>query len=185
MAWEATCEPSHMPCVINGSIGRRGDGYKTRHMDANDAEAYQGEQSGSFVEGGADMLTAFTITNINEAIGIARAANRQNIPCAISFTVETNGRLVKGDTAAGDRNRRSHTELNESETLDAGDPQNLGRRYLGLRTAFPTLTSGRPNDPLTVLNVKSLDNYCRDRDREDNCHSCLPIRDGARESDTA
>jgi S-methylmethionine-dependent homocysteine/selenocysteine methylase len=46
----------------------------------------------------SDMVSAFTLTNIDEAIGIVRAAERQKIPCAISFTVETNGRLPRGET---------------------------------------------------------------------------------------
>ena len=34
---------------------------------------------------------------------------------------------------------KSHAELDESTTLDAGDPSDLGRRYLNLRQAFPTM----------------------------------------------
>nr|WP_287383841.1 homocysteine S-methyltransferase family protein [Mesorhizobium sp.] len=34
---------------------------------------------------------------------------------------------------------KSHAELDESETLDAGDPDDLGRRYSGLRASFPTM----------------------------------------------
>lgn len=34
---------------------------------------------------------------------------------------------------------KSHTELDESVTLDAGDPADLGRRYSGLMKAFPTM----------------------------------------------
>jgi S-methylmethionine-dependent homocysteine/selenocysteine methylase len=41
------------------------------------------------------------MTNANEAIGIARAARASGIPAAISFTVETDGRLPDG-TALGD-----------------------------------------------------------------------------------
>lgn len=67
-------------------------------MDAGEAEAYHSGQITSFAESGADMVTAVTLTSINEAVGIVRAAERQKIPCAISFTVETNGRLVKGET---------------------------------------------------------------------------------------
>jgi homocysteine S-methyltransferase len=96
--WEVTCEPSHLPCVINGSIGPRGDGYEAGHMNAGEAEAYHSEQIASFVDSGADMVTAFTLTNICEAVGIARAAKRRKMPCAISFTVETDGRLVNGET---------------------------------------------------------------------------------------
>ena len=86
------------PCVISGAIGPRGDGYKAGNMDAAEAETYHRAQITAFVEGGADMVTAYTLTSINEAIGIARAGKLLGIPAAISFTVETNGRLVKGET---------------------------------------------------------------------------------------
>jgi homocysteine S-methyltransferase len=84
------------PIVISGAIGPRGDGYKSGTMDAADAEDYHSVQIGSFAESDADMVTAFTLTSINEAIGVARAAAARDMPCAISFTVETDGRLVTG-----------------------------------------------------------------------------------------
>jgi homocysteine S-methyltransferase len=34
---------------------------------------------------------------------------------------------------------KSHAELDESETLDSGDPADLGRRYVALRRAFPKM----------------------------------------------
>ncbi len=94
----AKWETPHAPCVISGAIGPRGDGYKAGNMDADEAEAYHEAQIAAFVEGGADMVTAYTMNTINEAIGIARAAKAHEIPAAISFTVETNGRLVNGET---------------------------------------------------------------------------------------
>lgn len=36
--------------------------------------------------------------------------------------------------------RRSHAELDESPTLDAGNPEELGRQYQQLRSAFPRLS---------------------------------------------
>jgi homocysteine S-methyltransferase len=86
------------PCVISGAIGPRGDGYKAGNMDAGEAEAYHAPQIAAFAEAGADMITAYTLTNVDEAIGIARASKAQAMPCAISFTVETDGRLVTGKT---------------------------------------------------------------------------------------
>ena len=86
------------PCVISGAIGPRGDGYKPGSMDATEAEAYHAAQIAAFVEGGADMVTAYTLNSVNEAIGIARAASAQGIPAVISFTVETDGRLAGGAT---------------------------------------------------------------------------------------
>jgi S-methylmethionine-dependent homocysteine/selenocysteine methylase len=58
-----------MPCVINGVIGPRGDGYKAGYMNADEAEAYHNVQMASFAESEADMVTAFTLTNIDEAVG--------------------------------------------------------------------------------------------------------------------
>jgi S-methylmethionine-dependent homocysteine/selenocysteine methylase len=46
------------------------------------------------------MLAAITMTNVPEAIGIARAARATGKPVAISFTVETDGRLPTGDGLA-------------------------------------------------------------------------------------
>ena len=93
-AWEAPGRP----CVINGAIGPRGDGYKAGNMDAAEAMAYHSPQIAAFAEAGADMVTAFTLNSVNEAIGVVRAAKMQAIPVAVSFTVETDGRLVRGET---------------------------------------------------------------------------------------
>jgi S-methylmethionine-dependent homocysteine/selenocysteine methylase len=177
-------ETAATPCVISGAIGPRGDGYKAGRMDAREAEAYHEPQIAAFAAAGADMVTAYTLNNVHEAIGIARAAQATDIPCAISFTVETDGCLVTGTTLreaveitdaetgsypvyymincahpthfesalkAGESwltrvhgikanaSAKSHAELDESETLDAGDPADLGRRYRDLRQSFPTM----------------------------------------------
>jgi len=175
-------ETPSLPCVISGAIGPRGDGYKAGMMDEHEAETYHARQVETFAGTEADMVAAYTMNNLGEAIGIARAAEKNGMPCMISFTVETDGRLVTGmalgdaikavDDATGgspayymincahpthfvqaleigerwlDRvkgvkanaSRKSHRELDESETLDAGDPIDLGRRYNILRHDFP------------------------------------------------
>ncbi|MDM9620109.1 homocysteine S-methyltransferase family protein [Rhizobium sp. S96] len=89
-------EQPDRPIVLSGAIGPRGDGYRAGNMNAAESEDYHGIQIGSFAESQADMVTAFTLTNIDEAIGVARAAAARGMPCAISFTVETDGRLVTG-----------------------------------------------------------------------------------------
>jgi homocysteine S-methyltransferase len=172
------------PCVISGAIGPRGDGYKAGNMDAAEAERYHRPQIAAFAETRADMISAFTLTNIEEAIGVTRAARALAMPCAISFTVETDGRLVGGatlrdaieatDNATGsspsyymvncahpthfeqafaggeswmtrihgvraNASAKSHAELDESTTLDAGDPADLGQRYRAIRQSFPAI----------------------------------------------
>jgi len=90
---------SDCPIVISGCIGPRGDGYTPgSRMSKNDAEAYHREQIETFAGTAADMVCAMTMNYVEEAIGIARAAERASIPIAISFTVETDGKLPTGET---------------------------------------------------------------------------------------
>jgi homocysteine S-methyltransferase len=46
------------------------------------------------------MVTAYTLTDTGEAIGIVHAARDVGLPLAVSFTVETDGRLASGATLA-------------------------------------------------------------------------------------
>jgi S-methylmethionine-dependent homocysteine/selenocysteine methylase len=86
------------PFVISGCIGPQGDGYDPDELlSADAAEAYHRAQIDTFADTAADLVTALTITYPQEAIGIVRAAARAGIPAAISFTVETDGRLPNGD----------------------------------------------------------------------------------------
>lgn len=89
------------PIVVSGCVGPRGDGYDPgRIMTAEAAEAYHARQISVFAKAGADMTTAITMTNTNEAIGIVRAATKADLPVAISFTLETDGRLPTGQSLA-------------------------------------------------------------------------------------
>lgn len=90
-------ETEQMPIVISGCIGPRGDGYvPDRAMSAHEAEVYHREQIETLAGTAADMVCAITMNYVEEAIGIARAAQRANMPVAISFTVETDGTLPTG-----------------------------------------------------------------------------------------
>lgn len=94
----AELENERSPMVISGCVGPRGDGYDPgRVMSADEAQRYHARQIGLFAETGADLVTAITMTNLPEAIGVARAARAAGLPVAISFTVETDGRLPTGD----------------------------------------------------------------------------------------
>ena len=85
--------------VISGCVGPRGDGYNPgKTMSEKDAETYHGNQIRVFEDSAADMVTAITMNYVEEAVGIARAAERAKMPVAISFTVETDGRLPTGQT---------------------------------------------------------------------------------------
>ena len=61
-------------------------------MSAKEAQDYHGEQIAIFRDTEADMVSAFTLNYVEEAIGIVRAAKAAEMPVVISFTVETDGR---------------------------------------------------------------------------------------------
>jgi S-methylmethionine-dependent homocysteine/selenocysteine methylase len=50
----------------------------------------------AFRDADADLVTAMTMNYAKEAIGITRAAQSVGMPVAISFTVETDGKLPIG-----------------------------------------------------------------------------------------
>ena len=93
----AEFETSRSPMVVSGCVGPRGDGYDPGQvMSPEEAQAYHAVQIGVFRDAGADMVTAITMTNASEAIGVVRAAQAAGMPVAISFTLETDGRLPTG-----------------------------------------------------------------------------------------
>jgi S-methylmethionine-dependent homocysteine/selenocysteine methylase len=116
------------PIVISGCVGPQGD--------AAAAERYHGTQIATFSETAADMVTAITMTYADEAIGIARAVARAGLPVAISFTVETDGRLPSGQALG--------------EAIDRVDRETNGApAYYGINCAHPThfehvLRAGEP-----------------------------------------
>jgi homocysteine S-methyltransferase len=54
-------------------------------------------QIATFAQSGVDMVSAITMTNTGEAIGVTQAAMEKRLPVVISFTVETDGRLPTGE----------------------------------------------------------------------------------------
>jgi S-methylmethionine-dependent homocysteine/selenocysteine methylase len=85
--------------VLSGTIGPRGDGYvPSDRMSPEAAAEYHADQIAAFAGTAADMVTALTLNYVEEAIGVVRAARVRAMPVAISFTVETDGRLPTGET---------------------------------------------------------------------------------------
>ncbi len=119
-------EHSDVPIVVSGNLGPRGDGYQPSALMSADAAAdYHLPQIRSLLAGGADMLAAFTITNVEEAIGIAAAARELAAPLALSFTLETDGRLPSGTSLA--------TAIDTVDRATAGGPT-----YYMVNCAHPT-----------------------------------------------
>lgn len=179
-------QTSETPMVISGNLGPRGDGYVAdQQMTSYEAAEYHSWQISSLVEAGVDLITALTLPETEEAIGIVQASRAADVPVVISFTVETDGRLPNGQTLESaievvdeatekgpayymincahpthfeqtlkddgawlqrirgiraNASCKSHAELDESETLDDGNPEELGRQYHLLRNLLPGLT---------------------------------------------
>ncbi|MEM7143802.1 MAG: homocysteine S-methyltransferase family protein [Verrucomicrobiota bacterium] len=170
---------------ISGCIGPRGDGYSpSTQMSPDESASYHEHQVRTFTDAGVDLISAMTLNYVEEAIGIANAAQAAGVSSVISYTVETDGRLPTGETL-GDAIRRtdaetnnaasyfmincahpthfedafegdedwthrirgiranasalSHEELDNSETLDDGDPEDLAQRICELQKLLPNL----------------------------------------------
>lgn len=122
----AAASAEGLTAVVSGCVGPRGDGYDPRGaMSAKEAERYHAVQIGTFADTTADQVTAVTMTSAEEGIGIVRAARAAGIPAAVSFTVETDGRLPTGQP------------LHEAiEQVDA--ETNDGAAYFMINCAHPT-----------------------------------------------
>jgi homocysteine S-methyltransferase len=149
-------------------------------MTPFEAEQYHPEQISTLDAAGVDMITALTLNEADEAIGITRAAMSLNIPVVISFSFETDGTLLNGgrfkdainkiDEATGNGpayymincahpthfdfilddqdwvkrikgilanvSCKSHSELNNSEILEAGDALELASQNAELAKWF-------------------------------------------------
>jgi homocysteine S-methyltransferase len=87
------------PVLISGTVGPREDGYSAAsRLEPDEAAAYHRPQLEAFAAAHADLASAYTLTDTGEAIGISAAARAAGLPVAISFTVETDGRLPSGTT---------------------------------------------------------------------------------------
>jgi len=175
-------EKGDLPTVLCGQVGPRGDGYAPSDlMSTQEAEDYHSEQIEIYSKTEADLVSGFTLCYPEEASGVVRAAQRFDMPVAIAFTVETDGRLPTGVSVkeaieqvdeesdggaiyylincahpdhftnifsdepwmkrlrgvVANASRCSHAELEVSEELDEGDPDELGILVGGLRKQFP------------------------------------------------
>jgi S-methylmethionine-dependent homocysteine/selenocysteine methylase len=114
------------PFPISAAVGPEGDAYDPEtHLSVDEAEQYHAWQTGILADTAADVVTALTLTYVEEAVGIARAATAAGLPVAISFTVETDGRLPSGQPLA-----------EAVEQVDADDASSVS--YFMVNCAHPT-----------------------------------------------
>jgi S-methylmethionine-dependent homocysteine/selenocysteine methylase len=186
LAQQIRADHPDVPILISGCIGPRFDAYSPDEaMSADEAEDYHSAQISTLAAAGVDLITALTLTDVGEAVGIVRAAQAAGVPAVISFTVETDGRLPSGQRLRGaieetdaatdsgaayfmvncahpthfagaleddgpwlarirgvraNASMKSHEELDESDELDEGDPDELAVEYRALMEHLPALT---------------------------------------------
>jgi len=152
--------------LVSGAIGPRADAYAdVPPIDPDDAQVYHERQVDAFAEAGADLVTAFTLSDPGEAIGIARAASYHGMPVVLGFTVETDGRL------RGGMRLRDAIELVDDETdavhymLNCAHPEHILRgmddgawreRVMSVRYNAST-KSHAELDRSTILDAGDLD----------------------------
>eukprot|EP00611_Tribonema_gayanum_P021104 TRINITY_DN3994_c0_g1_i1.p1 TRINITY_DN3994_c0_g1~~TRINITY_DN3994_c0_g1_i1.p1 ORF type:complete len:317 (+),score=96.38 TRINITY_DN3994_c0_g1_i1:101-952(+) len=91
------CQTDRNKIIISGAIGPRGDGYIPGDlMTPEEAKRYHTAQIATFASTPVDIVTAYTLSYVEEGIGIALAAAEIGVPAFINFTVETNGLLPSG-----------------------------------------------------------------------------------------
>jgi homocysteine S-methyltransferase len=116
---------AELPSVLSGCIGPRADGYRVAtRMSTAEARAYHRHQIDALAAGGADIVTAMTLTYPAEAVGVVQAAVDSGIPAVISFTLETDGRLPDG------------TRLGDAVTA-VDDATDGAAAYFGINCAHP------------------------------------------------
>jgi S-methylmethionine-dependent homocysteine/selenocysteine methylase len=85
------------PVLLEAPIGPRVDAYApTSVMSAAEAERYHSVQLRTLADTPVDLVTALTLNYADEAVGVVRAARAAGLPIVVSFTVETDGRLLSG-----------------------------------------------------------------------------------------
>lgn len=98
---------------ICGIAGPRGDAYAlNKTITAAEAEDYHSVQMETLRALDVDMVWGATLNNVPEAVGMARAAARNDLPICISFTLTSDHALRSGPSL------REAVEATEAETGD-------------------------------------------------------------------
>ncbi len=132
------------PIILNAQMGPRGDAYAPEEwIEADAAEAYHSEQLNWLKDTEIDMVSALTLTHVEEAIGIVRAAQKVGLPIVISFTLETDGNLPSGQSLG--------SAISETDAA-TGD----GPIYYMINCAHPTHFASSLDHPAVRARVKGL-----------------------------
>ncbi|MGE4214395.1 MAG: homocysteine S-methyltransferase family protein [Anaerotignaceae bacterium] len=90
---------SGIEMYAGGLMGCKGDAYKaTEVLSAEESQEFHFWQANEFKKAGADFLYAGIMPSLPEAMGMARAMEKTELPYIISFMIRKDGRLIDGTT---------------------------------------------------------------------------------------
>ena len=82
---------------IAGIVGPRGDAYQVNPtITADESEEYHSVQLATLAASGVDLVEAMTFNNVDEAVGLARAASSAGLPLSVSFVLDSDHNLNGG-----------------------------------------------------------------------------------------
>jgi homocysteine S-methyltransferase len=144
--------------LIGGMVGPRGDAYSlNRAITADEAEDYHSFQLETLKRSEVDFTSAMTFNNIPEAVGVARAAARLDMPLTVSFILDSNHRLKSGPSL------KEAIEAVDAETGDARPD------FYGINCSHP-LEFGPALEPGDwILRMRSLRPNASAKDKVDLC----------------
>jgi homocysteine S-methyltransferase len=96
-AWRDRLDGTRVVGMVGPRSGRYAGG---EGWDADEAADYHAPALAAMAAAGADEAVALTLTDTVEAVGVVRAAEAAGLPVVVSFTVETDGRLLDGTSLA-------------------------------------------------------------------------------------
>lgn len=92
-------QESGIEMYVGGLLGCKGDAYTGYgSLAEQEAEAFHSWQADAFQEAGADFLYAAIMPTLPEAAGMAKALAQTGLPYIISFTIQSDGKLIDGTT---------------------------------------------------------------------------------------
>ena len=139
---------------IGGLIGCKNDCYRPQEgLTADEAEEFHAWQIAELKAGGVDFIIAETLPAVEEAIGIARAAEKSGLPYFISFVISRDGRVLDGTPL--------HTAVRRVDVL-------TGRRALGymVNCAYPSFLCAASQPPALF---ERLNGYLANASSLDHC----------------
>jgi S-methylmethionine-dependent homocysteine/selenocysteine methylase len=133
--------PTGRPVEVSGCVGPMPE---TTALTAEQAQRYHRPQLEAL--SGADRVTAMTISEVTEAVGIVRAARDVGVESVISLTVEADGRLA-GDLTLADAIGQIDDRSGGPEyyMLNCAHPEHVQRALGNGGPWTPRLQGIRPN----------------------------------------